>query len=133
MSNQITPIAGGYRVSFDRPSQTDFANALICADTVSGFTPDPDPDTGNLVEIDNSTVIDVAAEIGTTYYVRVALTDTFDPTGLTDTDQLNFSPEVSVTPIGNADTTPPNVPSINNISSDTVSYTHLTLPTKRIV
>ncbi len=104
----ITPLLRGLMISFDPPTDSDYAGVLVYASTASGFTPDASTlvydGPGNHFRIDN-------LQSNTAYYVVVAPYDVFGKTG------LNMSGEISTTTvrITSADITPG---SVDNIALD---------------
>lgn len=81
------------------PSDFDFKGIIVCASTVSGFT----PGSGNIVANGASTSVPInalsdgaALVAGVTIYVRAAAYDTFD------TSALVWTPQLACTPVATA-------------------------------
>jgi len=94
----VTPLVGGFRFEFTRPSDLDFAGVRLYASETSGFT----PDSTNLVGDSKGTILVTELKEETTYYYQYIPYDDFGDGAV--------SSELSVT-------TYPRV--IQNVSQDT--------------
>jgi predicted phage tail protein len=96
---------GNVKITFDKPTDADFAGVLVWRSTTNGFT----PSSGNLVYDTTSNYISDSVDFGTTYYYKLAAYDQFsrpvDGAGLNISTQQSGAaqagegiPEVSTLP-----------------------------------
>lgn len=91
---QVTAIAGGLMVTYDKPTETDYAGTIVWLSETNGFS----PSSSTVVFDGDSTLVTLSNLDETkTYYLRLAAYDSFGKNY--DGTALNVSGQVSVVPL----------------------------------